>query len=58
MFGDYAMADTQAKTGAFGLGLRARLGYFTVLRLDFAKLTDFDRIFPETKVQFFFGWNY
>lgn len=44
--------------GAFGLGLRARLSYFTVLRLDFAKITDFDRIFPETKVQFFFGWNY
>ena len=44
--------------GSFGLGLRARIGYFTVLRLDFAKLTDFDRIFPQTKVQFFFGWNY
>jgi WD40 repeat protein len=44
--------------GSFGLGLRARIGYFTVLRLDFAKVTDFDKIFPQTKVQFFFGWNY
>jgi outer membrane protein assembly factor BamA len=44
--------------GSFGLGLRARVGYFTVLRLDFAKITDFDRILPQTKVQFFFGWNY
>jgi len=44
--------------GDFGFGLRARVGYFTVLRLDFAKTTDFDRIFPDTKVQFFFGWNY
>jgi outer membrane protein assembly factor BamA len=44
--------------GSFGLGLRARVGYFTVLRLDVAKTTDFDVIFPQTKVQFFFGWNY
>ncbi len=44
--------------GSFGIGLRARIGYFTVLRLDFAKITDFDTIFPQTKVQFFFGWNY
>ncbi len=44
--------------GAFGIGLRARIGYFTVLRLDFAKTTDFDTIFPQTRVQFFFGWNY
>lgn len=44
--------------GAFGFGLRARVGYFTVLRLDFAKTTDFDTILPQTKVQFFFGWNY
>jgi len=44
--------------GSFGLGLRARVGYFTVLRLDFAKLTDFNTIFPQTKVQFWFGWNY
>jgi dipeptidyl aminopeptidase/acylaminoacyl peptidase len=44
--------------GSFGLGLRARVGYFTVLRLDFAKTTDFKTIFPETKVQFFFGWSY
>jgi len=44
--------------GSFGIGLRARVGYFTVLRLDFAKLTDFNTIFPQTKVQFWFGWNY
>lgn len=44
--------------GAFGIGLRARIGYFTVLRLDFAKITDFDTVFPQTRVQFFFGWNY
>jgi len=44
--------------GSFGMGLRARVGYFTVLRLDFAKRTDFNTIFPQTKVQFWFGWNY
>jgi hypothetical protein len=44
--------------GSFGLGLRARVGYFTVLRLDFAKLTDFNTISPQTKVKFWFGWNY
>jgi hypothetical protein len=50
--------DLWAVHGSFGLGLRARVGYFTVLRLDFAKLTDFDRIFPQTEVKFWFGWNY
>jgi hypothetical protein len=44
--------------GSFGMGLRARVGYFTVLRLDFAKLTDFNTIFPQTKIKFWFGWNY
>jgi hypothetical protein len=29
-----------------------------VLRLDVARLTDFERVFPGTEVDFFVGYNY
>jgi outer membrane protein assembly factor BamA len=44
--------------GSFGLGLRTNLGGFLVLRLDFAKRTDFETIKPKTDVDFFVGFNY
>ena len=44
--------------GSFGLGARMRVAGLLVLRLDVAKTTDFETIFPHTSVQFFFGWNY
>ena len=44
--------------GSFGIGLRAPLMQAVVLRLDIGKRTDFNKIEPETFVQFLFGWNY
>ena len=44
--------------GSFGLGLRTNLGGFLVLRLDFAKRTDFETINKKTEVDFFVGFNY
>jgi hypothetical protein len=44
--------------GSFGLGFRSSLGGFLVLRLDVARLTDFNRVEPRTEVDFFVGFNY
>ncbi len=44
--------------GSFGLGFRTNLAGFIVLRLDVSKLTDFSRVDPGTKVDFFVGYNY
>jgi WD40 repeat protein len=44
--------------GAVGLGARVSLGYFMVLRFDFARRTDFKKIDTDTKFDFFFGWNF
>jgi hemolysin activation/secretion protein len=44
--------------GSFGLGFRTSLGGFLVLRLDVAKRTDFEKIWPRTEVDFHVGFNY
>jgi len=44
--------------GAFGTSVRIALGYLAVLRLDISRTHDFERISKDTKVDFFFGWNF
>ncbi len=44
--------------GSFGTGFRVSLGYFMVLRFDFARTTDFETISNTTDFDFFFGWNF
>jgi len=44
--------------GAFGLGARVALGYFLVLRFDFTRTTDFEKISPSWDFDFWFGWNF
>ena len=44
--------------GSFGGGLRFNLGGFLVLRLDFARLTDFKVVSKGWVTQFFFGWDF
>jgi hypothetical protein len=44
--------------GSFGLGLRMGLGGLLVLRMDFARRTDFKAVGNSTKTDFFIGWNY
>ncbi len=44
--------------GSVGVGLRMALGTFTVLRLDFARRTDFRSLEKGIQTQFFIGWNY
>ncbi|MBN2541975.1 PD40 domain-containing protein [bacterium] len=44
--------------GSFGVSLRVNLGYYTVLRTDFAKRTDFNIISDDIYFDVFFGWNY
>ncbi len=44
--------------GSFGAGARVALGYMAVLRFDFSRRTDFEKIEPGLKFDFFFGWNF
>ena len=44
--------------GALGVGARLALGYFVVLRFDWARRTDFRKIDTKTRFEFFFGWNF
>lgn len=44
--------------GSFGFGARVALGYMAVLRFDFSKKTDFRKLEPGMKFDFFFGWNF
>jgi len=44
--------------GSFGLGLRTNFGGLMVLRLDICRRTDFRRVFPDTEVDFFVGFDY
>jgi hypothetical protein len=44
--------------GSFGLGVRFSLGGPLVLRFDFSRTTDFHTVSKDTKVDFFFGYNY
>jgi outer membrane protein assembly factor BamA len=44
--------------GSFGAGFRVNLGYVVVLRFDFSRTTDFEKISSRTDFDFFFGWNF
>ena len=44
--------------GALGVGARVNFSYFTVLRFDWARRTDFRTIDSKTRFDFFFGWNF
>jgi outer membrane protein assembly factor BamA len=63
IFADAAQVWSEDNTrfdplGSFGVGLRMGLGGLLVLRLDFARRTDFHTIDPTTQTDFFIGWNY
>lgn len=44
--------------GSFGAGFRVALARFILLRFDFSRTTDFEKISPNTDFDFFFGWNF
>jgi hypothetical protein len=44
--------------GSLGFGARLSLGYFTVLRFDWAWTHNFHKITPGPNFDFFFGWNF
>lgn len=44
--------------GSMGVGARVSLGYFIVLRFDWARRTNFRKIDDRTRFEFFFGWNF
>lgn len=44
--------------GSFGFGLRTNLGGFFVLRYDFAKVTNFERVRPGWEHEFYLGIDY
>lgn len=44
--------------GGFGLGIRAILWGFFVLRTDHTVLTDFESLGPFVPIRFFIGWSY
>lgn len=44
--------------GSFGVGFRVGLGYYTALRFDWSKTTDFSSLDRGVKFNFFFGWDY
>lgn len=44
--------------GSFGAGFRVALANVIVLRFDFSRTTDFEKISKSTDFDFFFGWNF
>ena len=44
--------------GSFGFGLRMNLRGYMVLRYDFAKRTDFERVQPGWEREFYLGFDY
>jgi hypothetical protein len=44
--------------GSFGTGFRVALGRIVLLRFDFSRTTDFEKISSHTDFDFFFGWNF
>ncbi len=44
--------------GSFGIGLRLALGPFAAIKLDIAKLTDFEMVQKEMEVDISLGWNF
>lgn len=64
LFADVGNAWDQAEGafprpfGSIGAGLRSSLGGLLVLRLDFSHTTDFRKLSPSNKTDFFIGYNY
>jgi hypothetical protein len=50
--------DPLSPLGSFGLGLRLGLGPFAAVKLDVAKLTDFETVWRGTEVDLSWGWNF
>ncbi len=50
--------DFDQLLGSFGAGFRVSLGQLVVLRFDFARTTDFEKISDRTDFDFFFGRNF
>lgn len=50
--------DPMSPIGSFGLGLRLGLGPFAAVKLDIAKLTDFETVKRGTEVDLSLGWNF
>jgi hypothetical protein len=50
--------DSLNPLGSFGVGLRLPLGPFAAVKLDVAKLTDFERLQKGTEVDLSLGWNF
>ncbi|UCH78590.1 MAG: PD40 domain-containing protein [Candidatus Coatesbacteria bacterium] len=50
--------DLDRVRGGFGLGVRAMLWGFLVLRTDHTVLTDFKSLGPFVPIKFFIGWSY
>lgn len=44
--------------GSIGLGSELNLGYAPVIRVNFTRQTNFRTISPDTRVEFFIGYNY
>jgi hypothetical protein len=50
--------DSLSPLGSFGFGIRLALGPFAAIKVDIAKLTDFETVMKGTEVDFSLGWNY
>ncbi len=50
--------DVLRPLGSFGVGLRLPLGPFAAVKLDIAKLTDFEHMQKGTELDLSLGWNY
>jgi outer membrane protein assembly factor BamA len=50
--------DRLSPLGSFGVGLRLPLAQFAAVKLDVAKLTDFEHLQKGTEVDFSLGWNF
>jgi hypothetical protein len=44
--------------GSFGTGVEMNLGYLPVIRVNFSRLTDFETVEKDLKIDFFIGFNY
>jgi hypothetical protein len=44
--------------GSIGVGVEMNLGYMPVMRINFSRRTDFDRIENGTRIDFFIGYNF
>ena len=50
--------DLDGLKGSIGVGFRVGLGYYTALRFDWSKTTDFHSLDRGVRFNFFFGWDF